>query len=139
MNESSPYDPKYLQVIYTSLLMMQFVMTVVVVYAAPSSVTFVADWAHFELILVPFVAMLLVFSGNYSWNKGMAAISEQDEMDEKLKILTNIHIKRWIAVELATMILLTYTLVESNYYYFNFALVNMIYFLTLRPKIFSFT
>jgi hypothetical protein len=38
---------------------------------------------------------------------------------------------------LGTLILLTYTLIEGNFYYFIFALVNIVYFFTLRPKIFG--
>jgi hypothetical protein len=64
-------------------------------------------------------------------------ISQTEEMQDKLKILTKIHIWQWIMVELGTVLLLTYSLVESNFIYFIFALVNIIYFFTLRPKIFS--
>jgi hypothetical protein len=139
MEERGPYDPKYLQVIYTSLLMMQIVIVNVVLYAAPDQMSLKIHWPNFEIIAVPILAFVLVVLGNLAWSKGMQTISYQESIDDKLKTLTNIHIARWIAVELASMILLTYTLVDSNFYYFQFALVNIIYFLTLRPKIFSFT
>ncbi|MGB1090196.1 MAG: hypothetical protein ACPGYN_05565, partial [Schleiferiaceae bacterium] len=77
--------------------------------------------------------------GKTIWNKGMVKISQTQEIEDKLQVLTRIHIWQWVMVELATILLLTYTLMESNFFYFIFALVNIIYFFTLRPKIFSLT
>ena len=67
----------------------------------------------------------------------MKEINGSDNLLEKLEVLTKIHVWRWILVQLGTLILLTYTVVESNFYYFIFALVNIVYFFTLRPKIFG--
>jgi hypothetical protein len=52
--------------------------------------------------------------------------------------LTKMHIWQWVVVQFATVLLLSYTLIEANFFYFIFALVNIIYFITLRPKIFTF-
>ncbi|MDA7722742.1 hypothetical protein N8851_06640 [Schleiferiaceae bacterium] len=68
----------------------------------------------------------------------MHQISAEKEIDEKLRVLTKMHIWQWVVVQFATVLLLSYTLIEANFFYFIFALVNIIYFITLRPKIFTF-
>ena len=67
----------------------------------------------------------------------MREINTTEELFTKLEILTKIHIWRWVLVQLGTLILLTYTLIEGNFYYFILPLLNIVYFFTLRPKIFG--
>jgi len=137
MSEKPAYDPSSLQLIYSVLLMAQLVITTVVLYAAQVDAVIQFTWGQWNHLVIPFIAGVLGSLGRTIWNKGMVKISQTEEMQDKLKILTKIHIWQWIMVELGTVLLLTYTLVESNFIYFIFALVNIIYFFTLRPKIFS--
>jgi len=137
MSEKSAYDPSSLQLIYSVLLMAQLVITTVVLYAAQDDAVIQFTWGQWNHLVIPFIAGVLGSLGRTIWNKGMVKISQTEEMQDKLKILTKIHIWQWIMVELGTVLLLTYSLVESNFIYFIFALVNIIYFFTLRPKIFS--
>jgi len=137
MSEKPAYDPSSLQLIYSVLLMAQLVITTVVLYAAQDDAVIQFTWGQWNQLVIPFIAGVLGSLGRTIWNKGMVKISQTEEMQDKLKILTKIHIWQWIMVELGTVLLLTYSLVESNFIYFIFALVNIIYFFTLRPKIFS--
>jgi hypothetical protein len=137
MSEKPAYDPSSLQLIYSVLLMAQLVITTVVLYAAQDDAVIQFTWGQWNHLVIPFIAGVLGSLGRTIWNKGMVKISQTEEMQDKLKILTKIHIWQWIMVELGTVLLLTYSLVESNFIYFIFALVNIIYFFTLRPKIFS--
>jgi len=137
MNEKPAYDPSSLQLIYSVLLMAQLVITTIVLYAAQENAVIEFILGQLNHSVIPIVAVVLDSLGRTIWNKGMLKISHTEELEEKLKILTKIHIWQWIMVELGTVLLLTYTLVESNFIYFVFALVNIIYFFTLRPKIFS--
>lgn len=139
MNEKPAYDPSSLQLIYSVLLMAQLVITVVVIYVAQDQFNMRFEWGYWNHIVIPAVAGVLDSLGKTIWNKGILRISQTEEIEEKLKVLTQIHILQWVIVELATILLLTYTLMESNFFYFIFALVNIIYFFTLRPKIFSLT
>jgi len=139
MNEKPAYDPSSLQLIYSVLLMAQLVITVVVIYVAQDQSNVRFEWGYWNHVLIPAVAGVLGSLGKTIWNKGILRISQIEEIEEKLKVLTQIHILQWVIVELATILLLTYTLMESNFFYFIFALVNIIYFFTLRPKIFSLT
>jgi len=139
MNEKPAYDPSSLQLIYSVLLMAQLVITVVVIYVTEDQSNVRFEWGYWNHIVIPAVAGVLGSLGKTIWNKGLMRISQTEEVEEKLKVLTRIHILQWVMVELATILLLTYTLMESNFFYFIFALVNIIYFFTLRPKIFSLT
>lgn len=139
MNEPNPYDPKSLQLIFSVLLMVQLGLATFVGYSAPEQSSLRFDLYNLSHYIIPLSAALLDGLGTYSWNRGMKLIGEQEEMDDKLRILANMHLWRWVPVQLATMVLLTYTLLEANYFYYLFGLVNIIYFYTLRPKIFSFT
>lgn len=137
MNENKPYDPRYLHLIFSALLMTQLVLTSVVLYVSSESASiFLLPFAG-NTYAIPGIAFVLLLLGRYVWNNGMREISTKDNLFEKLEILTKIHIWRWVLVQLGTLILLTYTLVEGNFYYFIFALVNIVYFFTLRPKIFG--
>jgi hypothetical protein len=108
-------------------------------YAAQDQARVYFEWRQWNHIAIPIIAGAMGTFGKSIWNRGILKISLTEEIEEKLKILTQIHIWQWIMVELATIILLTFTLMESNFFYFIFALVNIIYFFTLRPKIFSLT
>ncbi|MDA8819794.1 hypothetical protein N9N66_04295 [Schleiferiaceae bacterium] len=137
MNEQKPYDPRYLHLIFSALLMIQLVLTSVVLYVGSESAKILLLPFEGNTYAIPGIAFVLVLLGRYVWNNGMKEINGSDNLLEKLELLTKIHIWRWVLVQLGTLILLTYTLVDSNFYYFIFALVNIVYFFTLRPKIFG--
>ncbi len=137
MNEQKPYDPRFLHLIFSALLMIQLVLTSVVLYVGSESAKILLLPFEGNTYAIPGIAFVLVLLGRYVWNNGMKEINDSDNLLEKLEFLTKIHIWRWVLVQLGTLILLTYTLIDSNFYYFIFALVNIVYFFTLRPKIFG--
>ena len=117
--------------------MIQLVLTSVVLYVGSESAKILLLPFEGNTYAIPGIAFVLVLLGRYVWNNGMKEINGSDNLLEKLELLTKIHTWRWVLVQFGTLILLTYTLVESNFYYFIFALVNIVYFFTLRPKIFG--
>ena len=137
MNEQKPYDPRYLHLIFSALLMIQLVLTSVVLYVGSETAKIFLLPFEGNTYAIPGIAFVLVLLGRFVWNNGMKEINTSDNLLEKLELLTKIHIWRWVLVQLGTLILLAYTLVDSNFYYFIFALVNIVYFFTLRPKIFG--
>lgn len=139
MNDRLPYDPRFLHLIYSALLMVQLVLTVVVIYVTQEDADVFCSMTEPSNVIVPAFALLLVVGGRLQWNNGMREISNSENLLDKLELLTRIHVWQWVLVQLATLLLLAYTLVEGNYYYFIFALVNIIYFFTLRPKLFTFS
>ncbi len=139
MNKQYPYDPRSLHLIYSVLLIIQLIMTVVVLYSAKEDAVIQFSMNKISNFSIPSFVFRLAALGKGLWNKGLLTIEVEDDMDTKFEILTKIHIWQWVLVQLGTLMLLTFTLMESNFYYFMFALVNIIYFFTLRPKIFSLT
>jgi hypothetical protein len=139
MYEKHHYDPGSLQLIYSVLLMAQLVITGIVMYSSQDTANVRFNLENWNHLIIPLTAGVLDSLGRTIWKRGLIRINQSEELEEKLKVLTRIHIWQWIMVELATILLLTYTLIESNFLYFIFALVNIIYFFTLRPKIFSLT
>lgn len=139
MNKQYPYDPRSLHLIYSVLLMIQLIMTVIVLYSAKDDAVIQYSMNEISNYAIPSFVFGLAALGKGLWNKGLLSIEIEDDIDAKFEILTKIHIWQWVLVQLGTLMLLTFTLTESNFYYFMFALVNIIYFLTLRPKIFSLT
>ena len=137
MNEQKPYDPRYLHLIFSALLVIQLVLTSVVLYVGSETAKIFLLPFEGNTYAIPGIAFVLVLLGRFVWNNGMKDINTSENLLEKLELLTKIHIWRWVLVQLGTLILLAYTLVDSNFYYFIFALVNIVYFFTLRPKIFG--
>ena len=119
MNERYPYDPRSLHLIYTVLLLMQLMLTLVVIYVAGDSVGISFDFNRLlSSISVPTMSLLLALMGRSIWRNGMDKISKTEEINEKLELLTKIHIYQWALVQFGTILLLTFTLVEANFYYF---------------------
>lgn len=139
MNQQQPYDPRYLHLIFSALLMLQLVLTSVVLYVSGNSSSIKLYPFEANTYAIPGISFVLILFGRYVWNNGMREISGLEDVFEKLEVLTKIHIWRWILVQLGTLIPLAFTLIEGNYYYFIFALANIVYFFTLRPKIFGLT
>ena len=138
MKKPLPYDPRSLHLIYSSLLLLQLVVTSVVLYASQENAVITFDIQRLTNTVAPVVAGLNAFFGKWIWTRGMQQLTTEEELEDKLRTLTKMHIWQWVVVQFATILLLSYTLIEANFFYFIFALVNIIYFITLRPKIFTF-
>jgi len=138
MKKPIPYDPRSLHLIYSSLLLLQLVVTSVVLYTAQENAVITFDIQRLTNTAAPVVAGINAFFGKWIWARGMQQLSTEEELEDKLRTLTKVHIWQWVIVQFATILLLSYTLIEANFFYFIFALVNIIYFMTLRPKIFTF-
>ena len=138
MKKPIPYDPRSLHLIYSSLLLLQLVVTSVVLYTAQENAVITFDIQRLTNTAAPVVAGRNALFGKWIWARGMQQLSTEEELEDKLRTLTKVHIWQWVIVQFATILLLSYTLIEANFFYFIFALVNIIYFITLRPKIFTF-
>ena len=107
-------------------------------YATQEDAVIAFDVQRLTNTAAPITAGLNALFGKWIWTKGLQQISSEEELEDKLRTLTKMHIWQWVVVQFATVLLLSYTLIEANYFYFIFALVNIIYFITLRPKIITF-
>ncbi len=131
------YDPKNLQIIFIALLFTQLVLFV-------SGMTMLNDAEfsyHYKEITytaIPLSALILDILANKVFSSGFARLTQEKEIEESLNKLNRIHIIRWILVEAATFLLLIFTVVTNNHFFSAFAAINIVYFYTLRPKLFTF-
>lgn len=136
-NNGPGYDPKNLQIIFIALLFTQLVLFVSGMMML-NDAEFSYQLNNISFTAIPLAALVLDIIGNKVFKTGFQKLSQEKEIEESLNKLTRIHIIRWILVEAATFILLIFTVVHNNHFFSAFAAVNIVYFYTLRPKLFTF-
>ena len=136
-NNGSGYDPKNLQIIFIALLFTQLVLFVSGMMML-NDAEFSYQWRNISFSAIPMAALVLDVIGNQVFKSGFQKLSQEKEIEESLNKLNRIHIIRWIMVEAATFLLLIFTVVYNNHFFSAFAAINIVYFYTLRPKLFTF-
>lgn len=131
------YDPKNLQVIFIALLFTQLVLFVSGMMMLDNA-DFEYRYTNISFTAIPLAALILDIIANKVFANGFSKLSQEKELSESLEKLNRIHIIRWILVEAATFILLIFTVVTNNHFFSAFAAINILYFYTLRPKVFTF-
>lgn len=139
MKPNPLYDPRNLHNLFTALLLVQLGLSMLVLYLLPEGTTFSLSINRWTTLSVLLICIALVVFGAWQFKRGLEQLGQLEEFDDKLVSLTQLHIRQWVLVQLATFILMTSTLVEQNTFYFILGLVNILYFYTLRPKLFSFS
>jgi hypothetical protein len=76
--------------------------------------------------------------GNRIFNRQILDLGSLDDMQKALQKLAKAYLIQWMLVETATLLLIIYTLISVNHFFSLFALANIIYFITLRPRLFTF-
>lgn len=137
--ENSSFNPKKLHNLYNSLLFLQLLGVAIVLYFIDGNAQFSYDFEKVSNTVAPLSAAILLFLSQKAWKDGMAKIAQQEELEDKLEVLHQIHVYRWALATVATLVLLIYAYVELNYLYLALAIACIIYYLTLRMKNFSFT
>jgi len=137
LNNRPAYDPKSLQIIYFALLAFQIAFLLICMV--------VIEPAYFEYKIqdltysaIPILAIIIAFLGNRYFAQGFKNLVMETEINQSLQRLTTIHIVRWAMVEAGTFMLLAATINTSNHYFTAFAMANIAYFITLRPRLFNF-
>lgn len=130
------YDPKNLQAIFIALLAAQVIFFFMSVFSLENP-DFSYELTDFSFTLIPLAALVLDIVGNRIYSTGISNLTTTD-MQKTMQRLARIHIIRWALVEMATLILIVFAMVNENHFFSAFALANLIYFITLRPKLFTF-
>ena len=131
------YDPRNLQIIFIALLFTQLVLFVSGMMLLEDA-DFIYHYKTVSFTAIPLAALILDFIANKVFTNGFQKLSQEKEIEESLNKLNRIHIIRWILVEAATFLLLIFTVVTNNHFFSAFAAINIVYFYTLRPKLFTF-
>jgi hypothetical protein len=133
----SGYDPRNLNIIFLALLSGQIIFLIMsMIMIEPA--TFVYDFEDLSFTLIPLAALAGdIISNRIFWN-GFNRLTQEREMQQALTKLTAIHIVRWAIVEGGTLLLIVFSFLTSNHFFTAFAMANIAYFITLRPRLFTF-
>ncbi len=135
--DNNGYDPKNLQVVFFTLLFGQIVFLFITIYLL-KNFTFLYQLSDLTFTLIPLAALLLDYLGNKYFISGFTKLTAEEDLQKSMQQLNRIHLVRWIFVQAATMLLITFTFIYANHFFTAFAAINIIYFATLRPRLFTF-
>jgi len=130
------YDPKTLQILFFAFLGSQIFFLFLAIFTIDEPV-FGYLLSDITYTLIPAAALIADIVGTRIFSKGIQSLTTTD-LQASFQRLTSLHIIRWALVEGGTFLLLVFTLITGNHFFTAFALVNIIFFATLRPRLFTF-
>lgn len=136
--QPQPYDPKNLNFIFLALLFGQLLFGFVVWWLLNENGTFFFNLSDLWLVVVPIAALILDYLGNVFYKNGFKKQAPDEDLMDRLGKLQTAHIVRYALTEAATLLLLVMALLSENQFYLLFATLNIVYFISLRPKIVAF-
>jgi hypothetical protein len=136
-NNGPTYDPKNLQVIFFALLAAQIIFLFYALLSLEET-QFIYHIDDISFTLIPLIALAADIIGNRIFNRQILDLGSLDDMQKALQKLAKAYLIQWMLVETATLLLIIYTLISVNHFFSLFALANIIYFITLRPRLFTF-
>jgi len=136
--EFQHYDPKTLQTVFNLLLIVQIVFGIIVWYLIYDTAKFYFDYAQLLHIATPSTALALNFLGNMVYKSGFEKIDDEETLIDRLIRLQRTQITRFTLTEAATFVLFVMAVILDNNLFLVLGIINIFYFLTLRPKIISF-
>jgi len=136
-NQGQGYDPKNLQVIFNAFLFAQLIFLSLSLYVVESP-EFIYKLDDFLFTAIPLLAIALDIVANRVFINGFNKLTQEHDLEKSLQKLNSIHVLRWGIVESATFMLIFFSMVTSNHFFTAFAAANIVYFYTLKPKIFTF-
>jgi hypothetical protein len=133
---SPQYDPRNLQVVFMALLAAQvFFLFLAIVTLVDPSFTYYIKNPLFTII--PLVALAADVLGNRFFQNILTTLTTAD-LEKSFQRLATAHLVRWAFVEGATFLLVGASIYYNNHFFNVFAAANIIYFITLRPRLFTF-
>ncbi|KAB2814234.1 hypothetical protein [Phaeocystidibacter luteus] len=76
-----------------------------------------------------------------AWNTFQSRISTEGEnadMIDRVNNLQGAYIVLWVMVQVGTFVLLVFSILEQNDYFILLSLAQIIFYVTLRPRLFDF-
>lgn len=130
------YDPRNLQIIFFALLAAQIFFLFIAIFGNVDPL-FAYDLNNWLFTAVPVVALLADIAGNRIFQSTLNNLSTSD-LEKSFQKLASAHLIRWALVEGATLLLVASAMYYNNHFFSVFAAANIIYFITLRPRLFTF-
>lgn len=133
-----PLDPRSLQNIFVLLLLAQLAFLGVVLVFLRSSNDFIFDATNLYHWAIPIGILGLDV---ISWNLFQQKISSSEEDAELLDRVHQVqgaYIVLWVMVQIGTFLLLVFSILEANDYFILLSIDQIIFYITLRPRLFNF-
>ena len=135
-NQGQGYDPKNLQVIFNAFLFAQLIFLGLSLYVVESP-EFIYRVNDYLFTAIPLIAIVLDIIANRVFISGFNKLTQEQDLERSMQKLNSIHVLRWGIVESATFMLIFFSMITSNHFFTAFAAANIVYFYTLKPKIFT--
>ncbi|MDX5426929.1 MAG: hypothetical protein LPK46_02140 [Bacteroidota bacterium] len=134
------YDPRQLQLIHLTLLVGQLVFFILSFYILKDdpNARHGFDFRSLWFYIIPAAAGLLNYWGGLMFWRRLAQLDSWEDLQDKLRALTNAHLVRWAIVEVSTLLLLTFAIFQSSWFFLLLGMANIVYFFFLRPRLFTF-
>ncbi len=133
-----PLDPRTLLNIFLLLLFAQLAYLGVVLLFLRDGFILNFDYTNLFHWAIPLGVIGLDY---VAWNVFQQRIdnsSEESDILERIHALQGGYIVLWVMVQVGTFLLLTFSLLEQNDYFILLGIGQIIYYGTLRPRLFNF-
>ncbi|NVK27181.1 MAG: hypothetical protein HWE14_04000 [Flavobacteriia bacterium] len=133
-----PLDPRSLQSIFLLLLFAQMAFLGVVLLFLREDNEFVFEYTNLFHWALPLGILGLDI---IAWNTFQSRISSEGEnadMIDRVNNLQGAYIVLWVMVQVGTFVLLVFSILEQNDYFILLSLAQIIFYVTLRPRLFDF-
>lgn len=133
-----PLDPRSLQSIFLLLLFAQMAFLGVVLLFLREDNQFIFELSNLFHWALPLGILGLDI---IAWNTFQSRISTEGEnadMIDRVNNLQGAYIVLWVMVQVGTFVLLVFSILEQNDYFILLSLVQIIFYVTLRPRLFDF-
>lgn len=134
-----PLEPRVLQSVFMLLLVAQLAFLGIVLVFLRENNEFIFDALNLYTWAIPLGIVGLDYVAWHVFNQKISSIREEQDMLERVHILQGAYIVQWVMVQAGTFLLLTFSLLEMNDYYIALSLAQILYYSTLRPRLFNFS
>lgn len=135
----NPLESRVLQSIFMWLLFAQLAFLGLVMLFLRESFSFHFSATSLIHWSVPIGVYLLDFTAWKSFKQKVSELSDFREIIEKVTALQSAYILLWVMVQAGTVFLLVFALLQENDYFVLLAVAQIMYFITLRPRLFNFS
>lgn len=134
-----PLDSRSLQSIFMLLLLAQLAFLGVVLTFMRESNSFLFQVNNLFHWALPVGIVALDMVATTAFKQRLAGLNDERELLDKINGLQGAYIVLWVMVQAGTFLLLGFAILESNDYYILLAVAQILYYITLRPRLFNFS
>lgn len=134
-----PLEPRVLQNIFMLLLFAQlaFMGIVLMFLREPNSFNF--DFTNLSHWAMPVGIVALDLVSWKTFKQKIGDMTEEQDIIDRVNVLQGAYIILWVMVQAGTFLLLTFSIVEENDYFILLAVAQILFYVTLRPRLFNFS